>query len=277
MRFKLSSRGMLLLIIGLALVPAGAQPEPSQTNPSVNQTTEISRERREQAFAKLLEAQRYFWRLNRIRSQAAVGGIVKLVKQTLAKAIELDPTLSEAHTLLAELNVYYLPNDISEALRLAKIAVKLNPDNFGAHQILAQIYTSQSGLDAEKLYFAAVQMAVAEWKEVARLDPRNAEAWAFLSEFYGRQNQAETQIFALNKWLEASPPPEENDPRRLFPPNFAKQRGRHLTKGAGQLAAGGHGQSDKFCFGRTISGIPEPVGPDGRSHQNHSLHRKQFW
>src|SRR5439155_1291090 len=47
---------------------------------------------------------------------------------------------------------------------------------------------------------------VAEWKEIVRLDPKSAEAWAFLSEFYDRSRRHADQIAALNKWINASPP-----------------------------------------------------------------------
>ncbi len=182
-----------------------AQPIPS---PTPIQTGEVSRERREQAYAKLLEAQRYLWGLNRMRSQAGITTGSKLAKQALLKAVELDPTLAEAYTALAELTLSTPPNDIEAAILLADIATKLNPDNFGAHRILARIYTIKSGLNTTALEPIATQKAITEWKEVVRLDPRSAEAWAFLSEIYERTNKSEERIATLKKWLAASPPIE---------------------------------------------------------------------
>lgn len=163
----------------------------------------VSRERRQQAYAKLLEAQRYIWGTNRMRSQVAVTTAYRMAKQALQKAVELDPTLAEGYTALAEISLT-APGDIEEAIMLSDIAIKLNPDNFGAHKILARVYTIKSRLNNEPIDPAAAQKAIAEWREVARLDPRNAEAWAFLSEFYAKTNKNQERVDALRKWMSSS-------------------------------------------------------------------------
>src|SRR5262249_18512944 len=48
--------------------------------------------------------------------------------------------------------------------------------------------------------------AISEWKEVARLDPRNAEAWAFLSELYNETGKPNERIETLRRWLASSTP-----------------------------------------------------------------------
>src|SRR6185369_7433763 len=48
--------------------------------------------------------------------------------------------------------------------------------------------------------------ATTEWKEVARLDPRSAEAWAFLSELYSLDGDTDEQLSALRKWVAAAVP-----------------------------------------------------------------------
>lgn len=174
--------------------------------PTPTPTAEVSREKREQAYAKLHEAQRHIWILERTRSQTVLVNSFKSAKQALQKAIELNPNLAEAYTALAKLNIEVIPGDIDEALLLAGIATKINPDNFGARQILARIYTAKSQITTEKLESAIAEKAVTEWKEVARLDPRNAEAWAFLSAFYERQNKTGERIESLKKWLAAVAP-----------------------------------------------------------------------
>lgn len=184
-----------------------AEPKLSSTlAKNLEQTTEISRERREQAFAKLLEGQRYIWNLNRVRSQAGATAGLRLARQAFQKAVELNPNLSEGYTALAEIALSGSPPDIEESILLANIAVKINPDNFGSRRILARVYTIKSRLQSDAFDSNFAQKAIAEWKEVARLDPRNAEAWAFLSEFYNKTNKEKERIEVLQKWVSAAAP-----------------------------------------------------------------------
>lgn len=163
---------------------------------------DIPREKREQALAKLLEGQRYIWNARNMRSQSATANATRLAKQALQEAIKLDPTLAEAYTALAEMTWISSPGDLDEPIRLASLAVKLNPDNFGGHHWLAWFYTIKSGIgESNALNSSAAEKAIAEWKEIARLDPRNAEAFAFLSEFYDRTGKQNERIEALKRWL----------------------------------------------------------------------------
>ena len=168
----------------------------------------VRREDREQAYASLLEGQRYLWLMSRQRSQAAVDASVQLARQALQKSVELDPTLAEGYTALSELILTSPPNDIEEAIALANLAAKVNPNSYGARRILARVYTIKSRLNGGTLDAVWTQKAIDEWKEIARLDPRSAEAWAFLSEFYGRTNRNDERIDALERWLASATPLE---------------------------------------------------------------------
>lgn len=170
------------------------------------QITEVPREQREQAYAKLLEGQRYVWSMSRIRSQAGTAAGMRLARQAFQKAVELNPRLSEGYTALSELSLSGSPADMEEAIMLANIAVKINPDNFGAQRILARVYTIKSRIQTDAIEPVSTQKAINEWKEVTRLDPRNAEGWAFLSEFYNKTNKNIERIDALKKWLSAANP-----------------------------------------------------------------------
>jgi cytochrome c-type biogenesis protein CcmH/NrfG len=196
------------------LAQTGASPSPtpkiseivSKNLGQIADNTPVPREKREQAYLKLLEGQRFIWTISRPRSQASQVNDAKQAKQALQKAIELDPTLAEAYTALAELSKNTPPYDIDEAILLANIAVKIDKNNFGGHQILAQLYTFKSQLNRGILNNEQAQKAIAEWKEIARLDPRNAEAYAFLSELYARTNNRSEGILALRKWVGAAAP-----------------------------------------------------------------------
>ena len=170
----------------------------------------VSSERRMQAYQKLLEGQRYIWKSSRLRSQTGIDNNSRLAKQALQKAVELDPTLAEGYTALAEIAA-----TIDEAQLFANIAAKINPDNYGAHRILARIYTVKSRLETRTPVPEFAGKAVIEWQELTRLDPRNSEAWAFLAEFYGKSGKVDEQINALKKWRAGAAPLDASFYKRL--------------------------------------------------------------
>lgn len=202
----------------------------------INGSAPVSRERREQAYLKLLEGQRFIWSISRPRSQSGQNNNARQAKQALQKAVELDPKLAEGYTALAELAKNTSPFDIEESISLANIAVKLDKNNFGGHQILAQLYTFKSQLNRGALDIVSAQKAIAEWKEIARLDPRNAEAYAFLSELYARTNNTDEGIAALRKWVSAAAPISSGFYGRIFqgetlhPENASLKLGKALVK-----------------------------------------------
>lgn len=180
------------------------------------QTSTVSRERREQAIAKLLEGQRYIWSSRNMRSQAALANGNRMAKAAFQKAVELDPALAEGYTALAELAITAPPTDIEEAILLASVATKIEPNNFGAHRILSRLYTFKSRLNNGILEPVFTQRAIDQWKKIAELDPRNAEAWAFLSEFYDKTNKPEERITALRNWISSAAPLETQFYRRVM-------------------------------------------------------------
>jgi tetratricopeptide (TPR) repeat protein len=166
------------------------------------------REQKERAYAKMLEGQRYVWSGDRLRSMAARQNNINLAKQAFQESVELDPTLSEGYTALAELSINGQPQDIDEAIKLAALSARVNPNNFGARRIMARLYTFQSRIINGTFRPELGVKAITEWKQVVRLDPRNAEAWAFLSELYNRSGKTEDEIEALQKWLSSATPVE---------------------------------------------------------------------
>lgn len=176
----------------------------SKTLAQIAGNAPIPREKREQSYAKLLEGQRNLWKMRPPSTQSQALSYARLAKESLQKAVELNPTLAEGYTALAELALSTPPYDLESAILLANIAVKIEPENFGGHRILARLYTIKSRLNSGIMDDVFTQKAIVEWKEVARLDPRNAEAFAFLSEFYARTSKRAEQIDALNRWRAAA-------------------------------------------------------------------------
>lgn len=193
-------------IVAAPIIFAQVSPVNPPENLEKSIQTEISRERREQSYAKLLEAQRYYWNASPARRQNRKASGAALAKQALQKAVELNPNLAEGYTALAELAITMPPGNVDEAITLASTATKLDPNNFGGHRILARLYTIKSRLNNDVLDPIYVPKAITEWKEVTRLDGRNAEAWAFLSEFYDKTNNAEARVESLKKWIASASP-----------------------------------------------------------------------
>ena len=163
--------------------------------------------RRAQAYAKLLKGQRYIFELKQGGSRDESLG---LARQAFQEAAALDPTLAEAHTLLAEIAFYYPPQDFDAAASSGKSATLVDPDNFGAHQLLARVYTIKSGLREGSLQSEFVELAIKELKEVARLDKNNAESWALLGEFYEATKRTEA---AMDAWMHWAAAPQATDTR----------------------------------------------------------------
>ncbi len=204
------------------------------------QNSDIPREQREQAYVKLLEGQRYFWMFFKTRSQAARAQNARLASQSLQKAVELNPNLSEAYAALADLTRHTPPYEITinEAITLAEIAVKIEPNNFGGHQILAQLYTVKSNLNHGILDQVFTQKAIREWQEIARLDQRNAEAHAFLSEFYARTKKNDERIKSLKNWLASAPPLNNGFYGRVFQTENLSPESASVKLGAALIQVG---------------------------------------
>ena len=221
------------------------------------QTADVSRENREQAYAKLLEGQRYIWGLSRTRSQVNVRNSVAMAKISFQKAIELNPKFAEAYTGLAELFLLAPPRDAEEALKLSEIAVKLDADNFGAHRISARIYTLKSRLAESELDPVFSKKAIEGWKEITRLDPRYMEGWAFLAAFYEKLGQRTAQIDALNNWLGAAAPLDPSFYRTVMGPTENLAPEQALIKLGAALIAEGKTREALEILSRAISDDPD--------------------
>lgn len=193
------------LAVMAAAQPPASNPGPEPAAPTPSQATD-TRSLREQAYVRLFEGQRHMWKLQRMQTQAGRANSRQLAKSAFEAAVSLDPTLAEAYTALSQLAVAVQPRDIDEGIRHAELAVKANPQNFGGRRMLARLYTVKSRLNSGPLDQSIADRAQAEWRQVAGLDARNAEAWAFLAAFAEARNQTGEQIEALKKWVSAAPP-----------------------------------------------------------------------
>jgi len=104
---------------------------------------------------------------------------VPQAKAAAKRALEIDPTLAEAHTALAN-SLACFDWDWQEAEREFKRAIELNPNDSGTHWRYGMFYLMLLGRSDE---------AIAEGKRAVELEPLNLNNGANLSGmyFYGRQ------------------------------------------------------------------------------------------
>lgn len=207
-----------------------------QTQPAAAQTQTSTLSPRALAYAKLLEGQRYF---EGVRSGSLTIEGLRRAQAAFQQAAELDPTLSEARAALAE--TFLIINDLKQAEAEGLAAVRANSDSYGAHRTLARVYTLQSGLADKSLNRAAADKAIGEWREVARVHPNDAEAYALLAEFYIATGREKEAIEALRMWTTL---PASMEGRfyqvvtqgRELSPDSANARLGEILLGAGQTA-----------------------------------------
>lgn len=186
------------------VTPAKPERPPSAQISTFAGSDEASRQKREKAYVKLLFAQRLLVHLRRGElAQASVGPTIKQAQAALNEAVQLEPTLAEGYAALAEIALFYPPRNLDEAIRQAKMAIKVNRDNFGGHQMLARLYALKIGLTTQDIDKTFAELAIGELREVLRLVPNDAEAWAVLGELYMALGRTDEAIQAMTSWSAA--------------------------------------------------------------------------
>lgn len=226
-----------ILAVSISAASVGAQTPSAVAQQPSPQTTPTARERRAQAYAKLLEGQRYFVgaRTGRLTVET-----LRQAQKAFEEAVRLDPTLAEAHTALGELAFFFL-EDLDVAEREAQAALRADRDNYGAARLLARVLVLRSGFREKKLDNAVAERAIAALREVTRLNPSNAEAWALLGEFYQALGQQQQAIEAFRRWAGVPPSIDTRfyqivtGGRELSPDAAAARLGQALLK-AGRTA-----------------------------------------
>ena len=177
-------------------------PQPTVTPAAATQPAAqpVPRDSRAKAYAKLLEGQRHISRARRAGGLTREG--LAAAQSAFRQAAELDPSLAEAHTALAEL-AFFFTDDQAEAVRQAQAAIKANPDNFGARRLLARLYSLRAGTDRSKLKREDADRAIAALNEFLRLDPNDPESLALLGEFYHLTGREAEAIDAFRRWAGA--------------------------------------------------------------------------
>ncbi len=217
----------------------------------------ISRENRESAFVNLLKGQRFF------KTADSLDDVIQS-KAAYRAAVELNPYLTEAYTGYADVAwlLYFRVSqkrsktDLEDVITLSEMAVKLNPDSYIPRRFLAMAFTEKSGLREGNLNSTFVEKAIAQWNEITRIDPRNAEAFAFLNVFFEQTSNKDEQIKALKGWLGSIAPIDSRyyqdviQTNESLSPDFAP-----LKLGKALLEAGRSSESIEF-LSRAIADNP---------------------
>jgi tetratricopeptide (TPR) repeat protein len=182
--------------------PPVRQPPPPKPTPTPLPvpTEPATRENRAQAYAKLLEGQRYLWQARAVRDEEKFNQFVQQSRLAFQEAVKFDPMFAEGHTALARLAFEYPPQDLALAEREATLAAKLNPNNYGAHRILGRYYTLLSGLRNGRIVRPTAEKAIVSLREVTRLAPSDSEGWALLGELLLASGQSEEAAKAFTRW-----------------------------------------------------------------------------
>jgi len=155
-------------------------------------------------------------------------------KAAAQQALEIDPTLAEAHTFLAYCLIIYDWN-WAEGERSFKRAIELDPNNSAAHFRYGQIYLMPTGrfeegiaeikrgLDLEPLdiimggtlagaYFTAGQKdkALEQARKTYEIEPGHPIGRAILSQAYLEKGMYQEAVSHNEQWL-------QTDPRNQFP------------------------------------------------------------
>jgi tetratricopeptide (TPR) repeat protein len=184
------------LIISLLAIPFSSVSGQNTNEPKPLTTQTVSREKREQAYVKLLEGQRH------MAGGSPSDSSLQLAQQSFRDAAELDPTLAEARNALSEIAFYYR-NNLEEAESEARASVRIDRNNFGGHRMLARIYTLNSGLRENNIDKANAEKAIAELREVVRLEPADGEGWALLGDLNMALGKTQDAIIAYRNWASA--------------------------------------------------------------------------
>ncbi|MEZ5307590.1 MAG: tetratricopeptide repeat protein [Pyrinomonadaceae bacterium] len=192
---------VVLFVLGLAGFASGVFGQAVDRAADKSVEDKITWEARAKSYAKLLEGQRYLIAIRRSDSELTKSVSENLARDAFTEATRLNPQLAEGYTALGELILYSPKPNLDEVVALFEKAVSIDRNNFGAQKYLGRLFVVRSELYGGPLAKVFTDKAIGAWTEVGRIDPRNAEAWAFLSVLYRFKNNKDARIDAMRKWL----------------------------------------------------------------------------
>ncbi len=116
------------------------------------------------------------------------------------QAVERDPNAAYLHYALA--NVYWRANDSQKAVASATRAIQLDGELAAAHRLLANVYFRQSRNREQR---GLTELAISEFKETLRLEPRDGESRLGLAQLYLMRGQIDEASEQLEQQIDIDP------------------------------------------------------------------------
>ncbi len=124
-------------------------------------------------------------------------------------ALAIDPTNSAVYSEMAA--SYFRHQQVRDAIDYAERAIRADPDNLDAHQLLSSIYTGllSNATEGRGVAPEIVDRAIEELEEVVRLDPDERDAYLMLGRLYRFRDEPERAAQVYRDVLNISPGSEE--------------------------------------------------------------------
>jgi len=130
-------------------------------------------------------------------------GNTKSALLALERAIEINPTLSEARSNLG--NIYLMKDQVANAIYEYKAALQINPGDAKTHNNLGNAYLRKSDAQDSNFTKGWLKYAVSEYLQSLRLDPNFPDAYKNLAVAYCKQERFEQAIVRLRQAIALEP------------------------------------------------------------------------
>ena len=130
-------------------------------------------------------------------------GNIKSALLALERAIEINPTLSEARANLG--NIYLIKDQVSDAIYEYKAALKINPGDAKTHNNLGNAYLRRSDAKDSNFKKGWLKYAVSEYLQSLKLDPNFPDAYKNLAVAYCKQERFQQAIVRLRQAISLEP------------------------------------------------------------------------
>lgn len=172
-------------ILATLLLTIPAYPQTVTSTSVQEKAPQVDAAKKAEAYKEFLKARQYESENNYIQAL-----------ESYKRVIELDPLSPEPHVALGEL--YVRNRNIRDAEKQSREAIALSKDSIGGHRLLGRILASEGLSSGNK---EKITEAIVHFLEVARIDKQDPEAWRFLGNLYGINNDQDRALEAYQNLI----------------------------------------------------------------------------
>jgi tetratricopeptide (TPR) repeat protein len=272
----------MLALAGVTILPVGALAQDSKPSadapksaPAIPASAATSNETDRAA-----QAYYYFTMGHSAEEEYELSGRTDLANQAVddyKKALEFDPGSSVIIERLAQ--TYAKSQRKREAIAEGEAAVKANPNNAGAHRLLAQIYVRDlSDTNTGTAQRDTIDKGIEQFKEILRIDPKDSQSALWLARLYRFENEHEKAEETLRGILGWDPQNEgalEQLSQLLIDEGRASDAIELLSKAADRTASAAlydllgdaYGQTHEYAKSEAAYKKAVEVDPDEAAHR----------